>query len=43
MDAAYLAAGMTNILDEDRPIEDCTTKYYRPERRKKHGMTMGGM
>ena len=34
---------MTNILDEDRPIEDRTTKHYRPERRKKHGMTMGGM
>ena len=43
MDAAYLAAGMTNILDEERPIEDSTTKHYRPERRKKHGMTMGGM
>ena len=43
MDAAYLAAGMTNILEEDRPIEDSTTKHYRPERRKKHGMTMGGM
>ena len=43
MDAAYLAAGMTNILDEDRPIEDSTTKHYRPERRKKYGMTMGGM
>jgi len=34
---------MTNILDEDRSIEDSTTKHYRPERRKKHGMTMGGM
>ena len=43
MDAAYLAAGMTNILDEDHPIEDSTTKHYRPERRKKYGMTMGGM
>ena len=43
MDAAYLAAGMTNVLDEDYPVEDCTTKHYRPERRKKHGMTMGGM
>lgn len=43
MDAAYLAAGMTNILDEDHPVEDCTTKHYRPERKKKHGMTMGGM
>lgn len=43
MDAAYLAAGMTNILDEDHPIEDSTTKYYRPERKKKQGMAMGGM
>lgn len=32
MDAAYLAAGMTNILEEDPPIEDSTTKHYRPER-----------
>lgn len=34
---------MTNILDEDHPIEDSTTKYYRPERKKKQGMAMGGM
>ena len=41
-DAAYLAAGLTNIID-DRPIEDSTTKHYRPERKKHHGQTMGGM
>ena len=31
------------MIDEDKPREDCTTKHYRPERKKKHGMTMGGM
>ena len=41
-DAAYLAAGLTNIID-DRPVEDSTTKHYRPERKKHHGQSMGGM
>ena len=41
-DAAYLAAGLTNIID-DRPVEDCTTKHFRPERKKRQGQTMGGM
>ena len=41
-DAAYLAAGLTNIID-DRPVEDSTTKHFRPERKKHHGHTMGGM
>ena len=41
-DAAYLAAGLTKIID-DRPVEDCTTKHYRPERKKHHGQSMGGM
>lgn len=41
-DAAYLAAGLTNIID-DRPAEDCTTKHFRPERKKQHGQSMGGM
>ena len=41
-DAAYLAAGLTNIID-DRPVEDCTTKHYRPERKKHHGQSMDGM
>lgn len=40
-DAAYLAAGLTNIID-DRPVEDCTTKHFRSER-KRQGHTMGGM
>ena len=41
-DAAYLAAGLTSIID-DRPVEDSTTKHFRPERKKRHGQTMGGM
>ncbi len=41
-DAAYLAAGLTNIID-DRPVEDSTTKHFRPERKKHHSQSMGGM
>ena len=41
-DAAYLAAGLTNIIDH-RPVEDSTTKHYRPERKKHHGQSMSGM
>lgn len=41
-DAAYLAAGLTNIIDH-RPVEDSTTKHFRPERKKHHGQTMSGM
>lgn len=41
-DAAYLAAGLTNIID-DRPVEDSTTKHFRPERKKHHGQSIGGM
>lgn len=40
-DAAYLAAGLMDLGD-DRPVEDCTTKHFRPER-KHQGHTMGGM
>ena len=42
----YLVADFTGIIDEDRPIEDCTTIHY-PKERKKHqqrgGPVMGGM
>ena len=42
----YLVADLTDIIDEDRPIEDCTTIHY-PKERKKHqqggGPMMGGM
>ena len=42
----YLVADLTDIIDEDRPIEDCTTIHY-PKERKKHqqggGPVMGGM
>ncbi len=43
MDAAYLAANLSGVMEEDRPVEDCTTKQYQPERKKSHGHTMGGM
>ena len=42
----YLVADLTDIIDEDRAIEDCTTMHY-PKERKKHlqsgGPVMGGM
>ncbi len=41
-DAAYLAADLTNLID-DRPVEDSTTKHFRPERKKHHEQSMGGM
>ena len=41
-DAAYLVAGLTSIID-DRPVEDSTTKHFRPERKKRHEQSMGGM
>lgn len=28
---------------DDRPIEDSTTKHFRPERKKHQGQSMGGM
>ena len=41
--AAYLVGNLSNIIDEDAPVEDCTTKYYPAERKKNHGPVMGGM
>ena len=43
MDAAYLAADLSGIIEEDNYIEDCTTKHFRPERKKHHGQAVGGM
>ena len=43
MDAAYLAADLSSIIEEDNYIEDCTTKHFRPERKKHHGQAMGGI
>ena len=40
--AAYLAADLSNIVDHS-PVEDSTTKHFRPERKKHHGQSMGGM
>ena len=39
--AAYLIGNLSNIIDEDAPVEDCTTKYYPAERKKNHGQKMG--
>lgn len=41
--AAYLFGNLSNIIDEETPVEDCTTKYYPAERKKNHGPVMGGM
>lgn len=42
-DTAYLFADLTNIIDEDAPVEDCTT-MHQPRRQKKNtGPVMGGM
>lgn len=41
--AAYLVGNLSNIIDEDTPVEDCTTKYYPAERKKNHGPVMGGI
>ena len=30
---------MTNIID-DHPVEDSTTKHFRPERKKRQGLAM---
>ena len=43
-DAAYLAADITDIIDDDAPVEDCTTMHFPSEHKKKHsGPVMGGM
>ena len=42
-DAAYLIGDIGNLIDEDAPVEDCTT-MYQPRRQKKNtGPVMGGM
>lgn len=45
-DTAYFIADLTNIIDEEPYVEDCTTKHYAPSRKKKEqqsGPVMGGM
>ena len=42
-DTLYFIGGISNLIDEDEPVEDCTTKHYPAERKKKHGPVMGGM
>ncbi|MBQ3599001.1 MAG: relaxase/mobilization nuclease domain-containing protein [Clostridia bacterium] len=42
-DTAYLIGNIFNIVDEDEPVEDCTTKHYPTERKKNHSPVMSGM
>jgi hypothetical protein len=47
-DALYLTADISNLIDEDGEIQDCTTIHYPAERKKKQeqgygGPVMGGM
>ena len=45
-DTAYFIADLTNIIDEDAYVEDCTTRHYAPSRKKKEqqsGPVMGGI
>ncbi len=42
-DTAYLIGDIDNIIDEDAPVEDCTTMHYPTERKKKQGPVMSGM
>ena len=42
-DTLYLIGGIGNLIDEDAPVEDCTTMHQRKERKKYNGPVMGGM
>ncbi len=42
-DTAYLIGNLGNIIDEDAPVEDCTTIKHPTEHKKKNGHVMGGM
>ena len=42
-DAAYLIGNIGNMIDEDAPVEDCTTIHYPRERKKNQGPVLGGM
>lgn len=42
-DAAYLIGDIGNMIDEDAPVEDCTTKHFPVEHKKKQGPVMSGM
>lgn len=43
-DAAYLAADITGIIDDDAPVEDCTIRHFPSEHKNKNsGPVMSGM
>ena len=41
--AAYLAADLSGIIEEDNYVEDCTTKPFCPERKNTRGHAMDSM
>ena len=42
-DTAYLIGDIGNIIDEDAPVEDCTTMHQPRKQKKNTGPVMGGM
>lgn len=42
-DTAYLLADLTNIIDSDHHVEDCTTIRYPHRQKKNTGHTIGGI
>lgn len=43
VDAAYLAADLSEIIEEENDVEDCTTMHPVHEHKRKTGPAMGGM
>lgn len=46
VDSIYLAADISQIIDDDYPVEDCTTMKHSRQKKKdeqNHGPVMGGM
>ena len=39
----YLAAELTEIIDEEQPIEDCTSQPFHRERKNTQNGSMGGI
>ena len=43
INSLYLATELTGIIDEKQPVEDCTTRPLRKERKNTLNDGMGGM
>ena len=39
----YLAAELTEIVDEEQPVEDCTSQPFHRERKNTQNGSMGGI